>query len=229
MEDYKSFSNLWNKHWFTKDIPIKIFETDQGMGISDIYGVRGFLMPTDIYFLWYLGLTLPKDGKYLEIGSWLGLSAVAVAFGLISNSNFNAKIYCVDPWEIMPEQNEFFEELKNVNLLEVFNRNIEKLNVKKYIIPLKGKSTQIASEINQKDFDVIFIDAEHTFESCYEDILTWLPKLKTGGKMFGHDASPGGGVRKALEQIRKEKNFSYSIIDYPYSHYIWELHLHTTI
>lgn len=222
MSQHKIYEQLWKSHWFTKDLPLKIIY-DDGCVISDLYGVRGFLTPEDVFFLWYLGFTLPKGGKYLEVGSWVGLSSSVTAFGLIANSNFNAKIFCVDPWEVMLEQEKYKNNFVNENLLDTFKLNIQKLKVSKYITPLQGKSVDISKSIDEKDFDIIFIDGEHSFEACYEDIKSWLPKLKKGGKMFGHDASPDSGVVKALEKIKEELGFDYSIIEPPYSHYIWEL------
>lgn len=224
MTDHNIYEQLWRKHWFTKDLPLKIIY-DNTCIISDLYGVRGFLIPGDVYFLWYLGFTLPKNGKYLEVGSWVGLSGSVTAFGLISNSNFNAKVFCVDTWEVMQEQENYHKELKGKDLFDIFKSNIDKLKVSKYISPIKGKSIEVAKSISEKDFDIIFIDGEHTFEACYEDIKAWLPKLKQGGKMYGHDGSPDSGVVKALEKIKDEYGFNYSIIEPPYAHYIWELHI----
>jgi len=224
MEKFKNLENLWKSHWFTKDIEVRTADID-GAIVTDVLGLRGFLIPGDIYFLWHLGLNLPHGGKFLEIGSWLGLSSCMVAFGLLSNSNFSGKVYCIDPWEVMPEQDSFSEELKGKDLLSIFKENTKKLKVDKFIIPVKGKSPEISEEFIETDFDTIFIDGEHTFESCYQDIVTWSKRLKAGGQIFGHDAIPEGGVRKALERFKEETGKKYTILEMPYSHYIWQLHL----
>jgi len=36
-------------------------------------------------------------------------------------------------------------------------------------------------------FDFIFIDGDHSYDSCKEDINMWLPKIKQGGIIAGHD------------------------------------------
>jgi len=35
--------------------------------------------------------------------------------------------------------------------------------------------------------DLLFIDADHEFDSVYEDLCNWWPKLKPGGLLLGHD------------------------------------------
>lgn len=52
--------------------------------------------------------------------------------------------------------------------------------------------------------DFCFIDADHTEEACARDILAWLPKMKPGGILAGHDIdSPGvaAAVTKTLFKI----------------------------
>jgi len=36
-------------------------------------------------------------------------------------------------------------------------------------------------------FDIVFIDADHSYEGVKSDIHLWLPKVKSGGILAGHD------------------------------------------
>jgi predicted O-methyltransferase YrrM len=50
-------------------------------------------------------------------------------------------------------------------------------------------------------FDFIFIDADHSYEAVQKDIVWWLPKVRIGGLMMGHDY--GGrqhGVKRAVDE-----------------------------
>ncbi len=49
-------------------------------------------------------------------------------------------------------------------------------------------------------FDVVYIDAEHDYESCAKDIRLWLPKIKIGGNLAGHDFWMEG-VRQAVAEL----------------------------
>jgi hypothetical protein len=52
-------------------------------------------------------------------------------------------------------------------------------------------------------FDLIFIDAEHTYEAAKADILAWWPHLKDDGEMAVHDyiTQQFPGVTKAVREL----------------------------
>ena len=65
-----------------------------------------------------------------------------------------------------------------------------------------GASHVASASVPDNSLDLVFIDAQHTYENVKEDIHDWAPKLKDNGVMGGHDlydpAFPG--VRKAVEE-----------------------------
>jgi hypothetical protein len=69
-------------------------------------------------------------------------------------------------------------------------------------------SVDAAADVAVGSLDFVFIDAEHTYEGCREDIDAWLVKLKDGGLLSGHDidntdhtwSANYDGVRRAVEQ-----------------------------
>ena len=61
--------------------------------------------------------------------------------------------------------------------------------------------------VNEKYFDLVFIDAEHDYENVRKDILAWDPLVKENGIICGHDyASREKGVIKAVNEIYGEDN-----------------------
>ena len=66
-----------------------------------------------------------------------------------------------------------------------------------------GTTAATASQVPDNSLDLIFIDAQHTYENVNEDIRNWAPKLKDTGIMGGHDLYDRvyPGVRKAVEEI----------------------------
>lgn len=67
---------------------------------------------------------------------------------------------------------------------------------------IEKPSLQAAKEIVDGALDFVFIDADHSYEGCLADIRAWMPKIRSGGWMTGHDyghwAYPG--VRQAVSE-----------------------------
>jgi predicted O-methyltransferase YrrM len=99
---------------------------------------------------------LPKDFKYLEIGSYEGNSALYVAI------NFpNSNITCVDLWEGV-------EEYKGINF-NIIEKNFD-LNLKDLDNVNKIKSTSDDFFVKNKImYDFIYVDGNHKFDYVLRD------------------------------------------------------------
>jgi predicted O-methyltransferase YrrM len=86
-------------------------------------------------------------------------------------------------------------------LYELFLRNIEP--VKHVINPIRKKSVKAAKLYKKKSIDMVFIDAAHEYHDVVEDIKSWLPKVKPGGILAGHDLHYEP-VRRAVEELLEE-------------------------
>ena len=67
-------------------------------------------------------------------------------------------------------------------------------------------------------FDLIYIDADHTFEGCYRDIIDWYPKVKKGGFLLGDDyrrhktrTGVKFGVIDAVVKFALDNNLSFFV------------------
>src|SRR5262249_22567945 len=47
------------------------------------------------------------------------------------------------------------------------------------------------------EFDVLFVDGDHSTEGCAEDLHRFYPQLAPGGHILLHDSYPGTGVQDA--------------------------------
>jgi len=66
---------------------------------------------------------------------------------------------------------------------------------------IRKSSSDAAKEFEQESVDLVFIDANHSYESVKNDIDLWLPKVKRGGVLSGHDYSIGFfGVIQAVSE-----------------------------
>lgn len=138
-----------------------------------------------------------NEFHFVEVGSWKGRSSVFMAVEII-NSGKNIKFDCVDTWEGSVEHLDY-DEIKEKKLYDIFLNNIE--SVKHVINPVKMSSLEAVNLYGDKTLDFIFIDASHEYEDVKRDIIAWLPKLKIGGVLAGHDYGVFDGVTRAANEI----------------------------
>jgi predicted O-methyltransferase YrrM len=127
-----------------------------------------------------------SGSKFVEVGSWKGRSASFMAVE-INNSEKNIKLDCIDTWKGSDDE-EYHQNdtlVKTDTLYESFLKNIEP--VKHVINPIRMTSVEGSKLYQDNSLDFVFIDACHTYECVKEDIEHWLPKVKIGGILAGHD------------------------------------------
>lgn len=155
-----------------------------------------------------------KPTTILEVGTWLGASAINMA-KLTQELNLKTKIYCIDTWlgaeefwtwlKDTPERN---LKLKNgyPQVYFDFLSNVVKHNVENIIIPVPNTS-YIGSLILKHykvQAELIYIDGSHEYIDVKNDIISYTDLLQSGGIMFGDDYT-FPGVSKAVEETLKDK------------------------
>lgn len=68
---------------------------------------------------------------------------------------------------------------------------------------IKGYSDEAASRFEDNSVDLVFIDADHSEAWVRRDIAAWLPKVKPGGVISGHDYDSKNhpGVKIAVDAL----------------------------
>ena len=145
-----------------------------------------------------------SDGsRFVEVGSWKGRSSFYMCEN-IKKSAKDIEFFCVDTWE---GSEEHIGNYNLDNLYEKFLTNMK--SVESYYFPLKLDSISASKRFKDKSLDFVFIDAAHDYDSVKNDILAWLPKIKPGGVLAGHDYYPYGsdhqGVYRAVQEIFNNK------------------------
>ena len=150
----------------------------------------------------------PTGSHFVEVGCWKGRSVAFMAVE-IHNSGKDITLDCVDTWKGSvtedPHQNDKFVE--SGTLYEKFLSNTER--VKHIITPKQGDSVQMASIYEDSSLDFVFIDGDHRYECVKADIEAWLPKMKSGSILAGHDYGWCTDVRNAVHDCLGETEGKY--------------------
>ena len=112
-----------------------------------------------------------------EVGSFAGVSSDLFA-------RYCSMVYCIDIWDSGAIGNGIEPDLMakaEVMFDSVWNAH------KKVIEPIQGMSVEVAQQFEDGSLDMVYIDGEHSYKSVCADIQAWLPKIKPGGWITGHD------------------------------------------
>lgn len=136
---------------------------------------------------------LPMGSKVLEIGSWHGKSSRAIADNLSEGS----QVYCIDTWNGSsgePDAHMSAAQREGDHAHQWWWCNLQEHIEKGRVVPVRMHSANAAETfghlINKGEmqkFDLVFIDGDHSAEGIKTDVEAWLPLLKEGGLMCGHD------------------------------------------
>jgi hypothetical protein len=121
-----------------------------------------------------------------EVGSWAGRSAIIMA-------RSGATVTCVDTWEGSVNDNGCHAyDGSRGSPLDVFRRNTAGLPITAHV----GRSPDAARDFDDHSFDIVYIDAEHDYESVKADIAAWKPKARH--VLAGHDYHSFPEVQRAV-------------------------------
>ncbi len=71
---------------------------------------------------------------------------------------------------------------------------------------IRKTSVEAVKEVGDGSLDFVYIDAMHEFDFVMMDILAWVPKVRIGGMVSGHDYTPPTwvcGVMAAVDTYTK--------------------------
>ncbi len=140
----------------------------------------------------------------LEVGCYLGYSTCIMASALSGNR----KIFAVDMfdrekgWKHNTSDDWIF---KNYSQLEWAQKTVAELGFTDRVEFIKSTSADYAEKLNalpkKEKYDLIFIDGDHSYEGCMQDLALYAPLLEPGGFIAAHDyISPKyPGVKKAVD------------------------------
>lgn len=164
--------------------------TPRAQAVRQAMCVPGFMSKSELGWLYDRA-----EGNVVEVGTYYGRSAVAIASKLKQNGGF---LTCVDPWQ------DFVSEggklIKGSQAFVPFQANMETLALP--VTWIRGRSPDVASRWQDGSLDMVFLDGDHSVEGVTADIKNWRGKLKPGGLLCGHDyLIERPGVLKAVKSL----------------------------
>jgi hypothetical protein len=143
------------------------------------------------------------DGDhFVEIGVWKGGSAAFMGVEIF-NSNKKIKYDAIDCFAPTKE----FGKLSQI-IYEEAKLNLKPLTDLSMVNLIKSHSLDIVDKYKNESLSLCFIDGSHEYEDVKADLIAWLPKVKSGGILAGHDYDNPihPGVYKAANEILGKEN-----------------------
>ncbi len=155
--------------------------------------------------------------KLIEIGSYMGESTAI--FGM---SGMFSEIHAIDPHDGVEDFNvKHFHSWETVaNEFKINTRHWD------YIKHHKDYSYNVADQFEDAEYDMLYIDGAHDYDSVVRDIELYMPKLKDGGIVCGHDYmmpmldeetmcvewkdAPHPGVKQAINEMLGDPHYKFS-------------------
>jgi hypothetical protein len=158
----------------------------------------------------------------VEVGSWMGASALTLASFLKDNGGAGIVI-CVDTWlgswEHMTDSipDGCFQYYKNgyPTFFYQFLANICNNNMQDVVLPMPNTSTNAARFLEGRiQADMVYIDASHFEDDVYNDCTYYWKILKPGGILVGDDwGTDWYSVICGVNKFAREKDLKIWVLD----------------
>ena len=148
---------------------------------------------------------LLKPRKH-EVGCEIGVHTGDTTITLLEKLP-NIKIYhVVDPWESYKKYNGSKYRKPGHKKLKTWSDALEFFKKRTTLYKNKIKihrmtSVEAVKKFKDESLDWVFIDANHEYPYIKENLELWVPKVKIGGFVSGHDyGNKWKGIKKAVDE-----------------------------
>jgi predicted O-methyltransferase YrrM len=149
--------------------------------------------PWEGEYLFYLAKHA-KEG-IVETGRFQGGSSF-----LMACANDKVPIHSID---IAPQNDAYVKE------------QMERFGIGKNVDMIVGDSQRSRYPQIQK-FDLLFIDGDHSYQGCTNDLENWFPLLSDGGHVILHDCYHGNEVKESVIDFIAKHHAEVEVVVSPY-------------
>jgi len=165
--------------------------------------------------------SIPKGGIMAELGVFKGEFSVKISEIcqpeelILIDSWSGARLYSGDVNG--NHKNGVRQYYTGQEAYDITEKNIKQC---KGIVAMVKATTDILGAFQDNNFDMIYIDADHSYEGVLNDLKNAYNKIKNGGYIMGHDYehnmdktnnSYNFGVKKAVDEFCREYNQEISM------------------
>lgn len=170
--------------------------------------VDGWFTVDDASFYSWLVRQVPDTATIVEVGTWKGRSLCCLLVEA-ANSGKEIDIVGVDTFKGSENEPPMRAEAQ---LCDVYADCLSNAGSVGYPFRLiRSESVAAAEQFADKSLDAVFIDGNHSEVSVWSDLCAWIPKVKAGGVIAGHDAwTPG--VMAALARSGLEYSVAFGTV-----------------
>jgi len=146
--------------------------------------------------------SVPDVDLAVELGTLNGGTAAMLSFSC-------KRVVAIDLFEDVPDAfNQNYVKIHGVTAESVF----EKLRPYKNVSLVKGDSAIIPPGVVKESVNLLFIDANHTYDGAKRDFLAWIPYMAPNCRVVFHDYGLGWklGVKKFVdEEVYTDPRFAF--------------------
>jgi predicted O-methyltransferase YrrM len=173
--------------------------------------IPGWTRGQEALVLARLSHALPDGAAIVEIGSFLGSSAVLLSGA--RKLRGSGKLHCVDPFDASGDafSVHVYRAIRDSlpdSLRQRFFHNIRAAGLRDWVEVHQGRASEIAATWTTP-IDLLFMDGDQSYEGVRSAYEGWSPFLKIGGVIALHNSSPrtydenhDGHRRLVVEKIR---------------------------
>lgn len=121
-----------------------------------------------------------------EIGVWKGAYSA-----LFCEQVPQMHLLCVDPWESYPAwldtKNTLPVAQATAFMARAYEEARQRLKPFRHCTIDRAFSLDAATRVPDRSLDFVYIDANHVADAVRDDLEAWIPKVRPGGIIAGHD------------------------------------------
>jgi hypothetical protein len=153
---------------------------------------------------------LPQGARAAEVGVLLGMMSEYML-----RQRKDIDLLMIDSWQTADKQPDAYRATGDVHANHTDARRVadHRQQAEKRARNFPGRahimamsSSAAAEQVEDASLDLVFLDADHSYPGVCDDLAFWVPKVKPGGWIGGHDyqnrepAYDFSGVDRAVEE-----------------------------